>query len=194
MTECTCTTVIDGEVWHGLTCPMREHTKLARAGLRAIRMGARDEGFEAENNDCFVKAVQAVTGVPYRDAHAFVSRRFARKNGHSTPEVPERMRDIATKAETIYGFRVFAKPAATGQRVRRTRFGYRTVASYRTLQSFTRTHRTGRWLLWSNSHALAVIDGVVYDNGAAGPKTHVTGVYEFIESSKVESQEATCKA
>jgi len=42
-------------------------------------MNTRDEGFEFESNDCMVKAIQAVTGVPYRDAHAFIEKRFGRK-------------------------------------------------------------------------------------------------------------------
>jgi hypothetical protein len=191
MNECTCKAVaIDGQVWHSMSCPanvkVREHAKLSRAGLKAVRMGVRDAGFEAEDNDCFVKAVQAITGVPYRDAHAFVAKRFNRKVGRGTFDVVTITMAIETGKELIYGFRLFIKPAAIGTGIRRSRFGYRQVTRYRTLEQFARTHRTGRWLLWSNDHAFAMVDGVVYDSGAAGARTQVTGVCEFIESSKVE--------
>ena len=162
--------------------------KLASAGLKAVAMRSRDDGFATESNDCFVKAVQAVTGVPYRDAHQFVATRFARKVGRATHNVVKTMAEIDARKEYVYGFRAFQQPAAVVSGLRRSRFGYRFVPRYATLASFARTHRTGRWLLWSNSHAFAIVDGTVYDNGAAGPRTQVTGVYEFVESSKCEGR------
>jgi hypothetical protein len=160
------------------------HPKL---GSNAVRMTTRDAGFEGEKNDCFVKAIQAVTRVPYRDAHAWVAREFKRTNRRPTHGVVDVMQRIEDTKTTVYGFRAFRKPASTGIAVRRTMFGYRQVATYRTLASFAASHRTGRWLLWSNNHAFGMVDGVIYDNGLAGPRTQVTGVYEFIESSKIEA-------
>jgi hypothetical protein len=177
-----------------------EHTKLSRSGVKAVAMKTRDEGFEYETNDCFVKAVQAVTGVPYRDAHTYVAKRFGRKPKKATMSVNLIMRDIATTGECIFGFRAFVQPASqvgTTSRVSVNSYGQRTRytrARYATLAEFVRTHRTGRWLLWSNNHAFAMVDGVVYDNGAAGARTQVTGVNRIIASSEVEAQEKASAA
>ena len=51
---------------------------LLKSGVRVTMDRTRDEGFETETNDCFVHAIKAATGVPYRDAHAFVAARFNR--------------------------------------------------------------------------------------------------------------------
>ena len=172
-----------------------EHTKLGRSGIKAVAMREREPGFEHETNDCFVKAIQAVAGVPYRDAHAYVAKRFGRKPKGATHNVNSTTREIARTGETVFGYRAFCQPVTavgTASRVSVNSYGQlmRYVRPrYATLAQFTRTHRTGRWLLWSNNHAFAMIDGVVYDNGAAGARTQVTGVYEFKASSEVETQE-----
>jgi hypothetical protein len=185
---CTCKAVeVGGKTWHQDGCPLRGTRKLGTT-VKSVHLNTRDAGFENESNDCFVKALAAVTCVPYRDAHAFCATRMHRKAGRGT-ECMATMMAIETAKQTIYGFRIFSKTAQVG-----TISGRRWDGSifhkprYGTLVNFARTHRTGKWLVWSNYHAFAVIDGVVYDNGAAGPRTQVTGVYEFIESSKCEGR------
>jgi hypothetical protein len=162
---------------------MAQHLRLEKSGIRAVKIDTRDEGFENESKDCFVKAIQAVTGVPYRDAHAYVCKRFDRKPRRGTHKVADRMLDIATKAEYIYGFRAFHHTAP----VRFATYCGSPRFRFATLSQFVRSHPAGRWLLWSRNHAFAVIDGVVHDSGAAGARTQVTGVYELRLSSEVEA-------
>lgn len=163
-----------------------ETRKLIGTGIKSVYLGTRDEGFEHESNDCFVKALQAVTGVPYRDAHEFCRTQMGRKDRKGTSCMAPMMQ-IERERETVYGFRVFRH--ATGvEHPARYSWMRQTAIRYDTLTQFVRTHKTGKFLVWSNRHAWAVIDGVVYDNGAAGARTQVTTVYEFIESSKCEGR------
>lgn len=185
---CTCKAVeVGGKVWHGDGCPLKGTRKLIASGVKSVYLAQRDPGFEHETNDCFVKALAAVTGVPYRDAHAFCATRMRRKAGRGT-DCGAPMMAIENAKQTIYGFRVFRQQAAIGERVTRFSWNRCTKPRYATLTSFVRTHRTGKWLVWSNYHACAIIDGVVFDNGAAGARQQITGIYEFVESSKCEGR------
>ena len=158
------------------------HRKIAN-GLKT----QRDMGFETETNDCFVHALAAVTGVPYRDAHAFVASRFDRKPRKGTFGVEARMMGIQQRKDYVFGYLPFYQESKIGTRIKTTSWGNNyLVSKYQTLNQFLATHKTGRYLLWSKSHAFAVIDGVAYDNGAAGLKTQVTGIYKFIPSSQIE--------
>jgi hypothetical protein len=157
-----------------------------------VALNTRDEGFEHETKDCVVKALQAVTGVPYRDAHAVAASRMGRKDRHGC--AINALSTVAHTRCTIYGYRVFAHPPqrvgtsglvsvdSYGRRVRYVR------PRYETLTQFVRRCPRGRYFLASNSHAFAVIDGVVYDNGAAGARTQVTNVYEFVTDSQCERE------
>ncbi len=155
--------------------------------IKPSRLG-RDPGYESENRDCFVQAIQCVTGVPYRDAHAFTALHFARKTGKGTCFVDLHMKAIAEKQETIFGYRVFVKPIPTRRTVRRSRrtFDYVQATVYPTVADSLYLMRSGRYLVCSGSHAWAVIDGVIYDNGVTGNRTRVTEVYEFKASSQCE--------
>ena len=147
----------------------------------------RDPGFETEYRDCFVQAMRHVTGVPYRDAHKFVSLQFARKHRRGTTHVKERMTKISVEESTIYGYRVFVKAIPTRTVVRRSRrtFHYVQTTVYPTVTDSLYLMRSGRYLVCSGSHAWAVIDGVIYDNGVTGNRTRVTECYEFVASSKL---------
>lgn len=153
--------------------------------------GGRDIGFEDETNDCFVRAVQAATGVPYRDAHAYVERVYGRKARRGTHGVRQGMLGAAVKAETIFGYRVFDKKLPTRQTLRRSRktwsLNYVQATVYPTLSQMIMSMRQGRFVVCSSNHAWAVIDGVVHDNGITRSGRRVTEVYEFIPSSKCES-------
>lgn len=152
--------------------------KLLKSGIRSEHLNQRDAGFEYEKNDCAVKALMAVTGVPYRDAHAWSAVHFARKDCGAAMLWDKALGAHAQQALTIFGYRVYEQPAPAIERPN----GYK---NYGTLAQFVRTHSKGRFLLSSTSHAFALIDGVVYDNGAAGAKTRVTyKVYELKPSSQ----------
>jgi hypothetical protein len=162
-----------------LECP-----RLARANIDSVKLVERDAGFEHETRDCFVKALQAVTGVPYRDAHNFCETFMGRKPKHGTYPTSY-MTQAVTEEFTVFGYRIFKHDASLGTRVRRNWYGTTVVRSYPTLTQFVKSHPRGRYIIWSDDHALAVIDGVVYDNGAAGPRIRITGVYGLVPSSQV---------
>jgi hypothetical protein len=169
---------------------MPETQKLYGTGIVSVKLTLRDIGFETETNDCMVRSIQAVTGVPYRDAHAFVAKRFNRKPRKGTRNVDIVMRDIAKNHETIYGFRVLAAgDAIVGTKLKRSTYrGVQIVPRFVTLAEFVRRHRTGRYLCWSHYHAFAIVDGVVFDTGAAGPRTNVAGFHEMLEDSKCQAR------
>lgn len=161
-----------------------ECPRLAKVGIDSVRLVARDPGFERETKDCFVKALQAVTGVPYRDAHRFCEMHMGRKPNHGT-HCGLHMEHVSMSGVTIFGYRIFRRDAKTGTRIRRNWYGTTVVDAHQTLAQFVASHKQGRYVIWSNNHALAAIDGVVYDNGAAGPRIRITGAYEFVPSSQV---------
>jgi hypothetical protein len=162
--------------------------KLSRAGIASVQV-FHDAGFESEGKDCAVKALQAVTGVPYRDAHQWASVHFGRRNGQGTTTWDKTLTSLSTEHSTIFGYRIFKQVANVGTRLKRIRYhGLLRVPAYQTLESFVRSHRTGRYLVASNNHAWAVIDGIVYDSGYAGARTQCTSVYQLIPSSQCEGK------
>lgn len=157
---------------------LKTHPKL---GSSAVYLTERDPGFESERNDCFVKALGAVTGVPYRDAHEFIRLNFKRLPRKGTRNPGEVLTGLKTNGKTVYGY--VPRPVSCGVEMH----DWKCSTRYDTLNQFTQTHQTGRYLLWSVNHAFALVNGRVYDNGLAGPRTRVTGAYEFIPSSVYES-------
>lgn len=165
---------------------MEEIYKLSKSGIKSKALNTRDSGYEHETNDCVVKALAAVTGVPYRDAHSFCKNYMERKDRKGCV-VNMHLMKMEQMKKPIYGFRSFCRESKIGTRMVRTKWGYHHSKDvHDTLSSFVRKHKTGRYLLCSNYHAFACIDGVIHDNGAAGPKTQVTHVFEFITDSECE--------
>ena len=164
-----------------------------RKAATPVKQTCRPAEFDGKvSNDCAVLALAACTGVPYPDALKFCAGRLAFKPSDGTSV--DYLRYIAASCECVYGFRVFARRSpVTHNRdfVSVDSYGYRdyhTREQYQTLTQFVKTHPKGRFLCSSRIHSCAVIDGVIYDNGAASPRSQVHGwFYEFIESSKVEA-------
>jgi hypothetical protein len=154
----------------------------------------RDAGFAHETNDCFVQALQVVLGVPYRDAHGLVKTVWKRNDAKGTYGVAAGMHRVATAQTTLFGYRVFTHSVNTkGVTYRRSMWGTKARALYPTLTDSMHRFRTGRWVICSRSHAFAIIDGVVYDNGVTGPRTRVSEVYEIVASSQVEAREQSAR-
>lgn len=153
----------------------------------------RDAGFETETKDCFVQALMHATGVPYRDAHAAAAEKFNRPTRKGTM-VDGHMRHIVANKTTLFGYRVFVTSVPVGTTRRMSRWGNLDLKPvYPTLEQMVRRMRTGRYIVCSGSHAWAVIDGVVYDNGVTGPRTQVQQVYELIASSVIEAREQAAR-
>jgi hypothetical protein len=165
-------------------------TTISKGGIKYNVSRERDAGFENESRDCFVHALRHATGVPYRDAHAFVADHFKRKLRKGTFKVRSSMLAYAEAKTLFFGYRVFDRtpvPRVSICRSRRT-FAYVQTAVYPTLADTLYKLRHGRFLICSNYHAWTVIDGVVFDNGATGNRTRVTECYEFVASSECEAK------
>jgi hypothetical protein len=133
----------------------------------------RDIGYEGERNDCTVRALQAVTGVPYRYAHTLLAKKHDRCPGRGI-KFESTLRNWAVDKTILFGYRVTLR-----------------VAGARETLATTRRHfNTGRYLLIKRGHAFTMIDGVVYDAGVLGARTRVLSVWEFEPSSVVEAREA----
>jgi hypothetical protein len=140
--------------------------------------GKMQAGFPEETNDCGVRSLALSTGISYGDAHDMLRER-GRKNrrGTKTAWIESSLTSLASigikwaKAVTfVYG-------------------GDYNLNKKYTLAQFISTHKTGRYLVVTNRHGLALIDGVVHDAGQiSGARCRVLCAYK-IELPAVPSAE-----
>jgi hypothetical protein len=110
-----------------------------------------------ETRDCVVVSFCEIWGAPYKAAHAHIKYMFDRKNRRGTDT--DKCRDaIARCPKTKMAKREWAK------------------ADRPTLKQFCELHKQGRYWVFVNKHALAVIDGVVHDH-TYGPRRRVKFAY-----------------
>lgn len=147
----------------------------------------RDAGFEREGRDCTVKALTAATGVPYRDAHAFMASQ-GRQNGHGA-YMSTMLPNWARNKTIIFGYRV-TQVEIGGQ------IDYRTAGwILPTLAKVFKQCKDGRYIIIKPHHALAVVNGVIFDSQSlSGARSRVLGCYKFEPSSIVEAREAKAAA
>lgn len=106
-----------------------------------------------ESRDCVVVSFCEIWGAPYRDAHTHIKRMFGRKNRRGTDT--DNCRDaIARCPKTKMAKREWAAEERP------------------TLKKFCEMHPTGKYWVFVSKHALAVIDGVIYDH-THGPRRKV---------------------
>jgi hypothetical protein len=86
-------------------------TRKLAGSIKSVALESRDAGYGHETNDCLVKALAAVTGVPYRDAHQFCKDKLGRGDRQGT--MVYGLLHIAKMKTTIYGFRIFEKPGSS---------------------------------------------------------------------------------
>jgi hypothetical protein len=156
--------------------------RVSRDGVAFAVANIRDIGFEHESKDCTVRAIKNATGVPYRDAHAFLQAR-GRKDceGMYFSEV---MTELVTTKAIVFGYRI--TKVEEGTTLDRTYARLR----YPTLASSLRKCREGRYIIIKRGHTFAVIDGVVYDSGTVGTRSQVRSIFKLEPSSVVEPREA----
>jgi hypothetical protein len=143
-------------------------SRCIRQGI-TFEIGDQREGW-IETHDCTVRALKVVTGVPYSDAHAKMETlgRESRK-GMNVP-----MLDVMTQMSHVYGYVV-------------TPFDVHGDNSRVRLGDVVRRCRTGRYYVVITGHALAIVNGVVHDQGISGAGCQVKAVYKFTPSSEVEA-------
>lgn len=99
-----------------------------------------------ETRDCVVVSFSEVWGAPYASAHAHIRRQFKRRNRVGTSDLE--CRDaINLCPKTKMAKKVWVKKEEQP-----------------TLATFCKEHPVGRYWVFVRAHALAVIDGVVYDH------------------------------
>lgn len=98
-----------------------------------------------ESRDCTVVSFCEVWGAPYNLAHEHLKRQFGRRNrrGASTALCREA---IAKCPKTKMAYKSWDRPERP------------------TLKQFCENHPDGRYWVFVAGHALAVIDGVIYDH------------------------------
>ena len=128
----------------------------------SLRSTAKSMG---ENNDCSVKAVALVCGVPYEQAHA-VLKELGRKpgKGATLPTIMRAVRALG-KQTSIVGRREFISKYPAG---------HRDVLKNITTHHPARFHdvwKDGKtYLAFTRGHVLAIIDGVNHDHTVGSAK------------------------
>ena len=128
--------------------------------------GKLQDGFEHETNDCGVRALAIAANLGYTKAHELLKaegRRDRKGTKQSWIEI------ALGKADIVFD-KIVPGLVITG------------YASYRkpTLTDTIRQYSTGRYILITNRHGLALIDGIVHDAGQiSGPRTQVRAIYRI---------------
>jgi hypothetical protein len=93
-----------------------------------------------EKNDCFVVAFAIAFNTTYEKAHRHASLQMHRKHRRGT-----------------FTMLYFKKS------LKKTPVELLEIPPKNTLSSFVKTHNTGRYIILVSGHALAMVDGTVYD-------------------------------
>jgi hypothetical protein len=115
-----------------------------------------------EQNDCGVHALAAVLCIPYEDAllHLLVA---GRKQRHGTYR-----HEIESAAESL-GYKFGDIKWLRNGRMRPT-----------VTQVLDHVPARGHFLMGTRNHWFAIVDGVIYDNGALKPRTRVLSSQQLI--------------
>ena len=107
--------------------------------------GGNDAAALGERNDCTVLSFEAAVGIPYLESHAIL-KGAGRKDKHG----------IRFKTVLLCHLTGFV-------------WGGRYMLDRRndtdtTLRAFVEAHQEGRYIVLTDGHALALVDGVIHDN------------------------------
>ena len=129
--------------------------------------GKTAEGFTHEWNDCGVRSLAIGANISYATAHDLLKREGRRdRKGTKLPWL------TAALQKAGVGFSPVTEIGCT-------------------LVDFLRRNRTGRFIVITNRHGLAVIDGVVHDAGQiSGARSRVRNAFRVILPAPVETKQA----
>jgi hypothetical protein len=123
--------------------------------------GREQAGFQNEWNDCSVRALAIAAGITYGQAHDLLKAQ-GRKD---------------RKGARVYMIRAAAASTAKVEDVlvRQPKTHWMGGYSYTcpTLSQVIRKHSSGRYILITRNHAIALVDGVIYDSFEPGAKTRI---------------------
>ena len=152
------------------------HALKFRSGYGAIT--AADVVAQGEQNDCVVRAFMNAAQMTYTDAHAMVARVFGRKPGRGTVGTIGILREVIDRrTEIIPGRRIeflgsnmggvdCTKAAAAERSILinpKYPKGNGRFAPF-TVGKFLQQHHTGAYIVIVKGHALAIRDGIMYEN------------------------------
>ena len=167
----------------------------------------------SETNDCVVRALAAITEVEYDVAHAYIRRYFNRPKGKGTPRFGPIMKQrqglytcgkmkyerMTNHTETTYTkkrktfnwdtYKYEVNPREVTIKSRFvpliTKYGT-TRVSQMTIGTFIKEYPKGKYLLHVQSHAFAIVDGVVMGNlaDARQMKCRIIDAYKFTGGEK----------
>lgn len=128
----------------------------------------RGPEYSAERNDCTVRALKLLTGVPYSDAHS-LCRSIGRRKYHGM-KGSELLRML--ELPHVYGYKV---TRVLLPNLFRNMLG-------RTMMFV----RHGRYMVITTHHAIACLDGILHDTMTSGPNSRVTMILKFTPTSELE--------
>jgi hypothetical protein len=125
--------------------------------MKHERIGYADPqpDFPNENNDCVVRAISVAGCISYAEAHKALAD-AGRRNARGTK--------IQTSISALE--KLFPKAAST-------------PVPRQTLLYFMHTHRTGHYVVFVSRHAVAVVDGTLYD-WKPGPRRIVKRFWKLV--------------
>ena len=124
--------------------------------------GASAFGYEKEENDCSVVATALALEIHYEEALTKLSAAGrSRNNGFYIVDFLEHCTFKGYSHETI----IFKK----GKRP--------------TEQEFAKKHKKGNWIVYTEGHVVAVIDGVIFDNRPKPTKNKVQYAWRFTKTA-----------
>ena len=116
-------------------------------------------GFEQENNDCVVRAIAVASDLDYASAHQWVKEKLKRPDRKGTSVTAYRLSTLIQAGEKINNKQIVSiphkeliNPAYTHKKVQYTE------------GTFSQKHNKGTYFVLVKGHALAIKDGIIYDN------------------------------
>jgi len=164
---------------------VRKPRQNARVPVETVKGSSGDVGVGRETNDCVPAALAAAMRISYEDALAMcaLGGRKPRK-GTYVPDVITVANDLGYKTASLhYTSRTFPRVHFSNWKAPRP---YRM-----TFAKFAQTYSKGSFLITSNRHAVAVVDGKIYSNHSGVEKglQRVTQAWEFFPQVKVHALE-----
>lgn len=134
--------------------------------------GRIEEGYECENNDCAVRAWAEVLGITYAESHSFW-KTLGRQDGKGT--YVARWLDPLVRQE----YRLFWNHKVTKTELPYYKWHFPDLKPKRkNIKTFIQENPTGKFMIMSNGHAKAIIDGVICD-ADKGEYCEIISYYKF---------------
>ena len=141
-------------------------------------VSSKSEIAKSEKNDCVVRAIANAFKVNYNMAHVFVKTNFNHKNGKGTNQTntilkqlakspielaPSGQLDLFNADKTVKIIKHIGDMPKNGGKLINRAYKHKPVAY--TVKAFAQKFKTGTYVLLVHKHALAIVNGVVIDNG-----------------------------